>query len=278
MGTLYTLRSGGTAHPEDSVLQLLTDIIVAGGVKNLSDSDHLQVVEKGVPDMSVDIKIGRAVIKSSSGNVYPVRHTTSVSNETITANASGNPRIDAVVIFVNIATSPNSDASNVLEFTVVAGTPAGSPSAPSDSDIQTAVGASNPFLRLADVAVSNGETSIEDSEITDQRIRWRTRNSAVLGTASDQATTTYDVSEENVIDHTLGGNRILELLGVTPGDSFIINLIQGGGGQTVTWWSGITWFGGVPVLTATAGRIDSFGFIPLTKTTFYGFVLGQDGQ
>lgn len=178
MGVLYTLRAGATAHPEDSVLQFITDLIASSGVVNLA-GNHFKAEAQASPDMTVKINIGNAYIKGSSGNAYPVRLDSSSSNVTITSNASGNPRIDAIVLYIDKSAGPNTDASNVAKLIVVAGTPAASPVVPTDGEIQTAIGASNPFLRLADVTVSSGASSITNGNIADKRVTF-TLNGAQL--------------------------------------------------------------------------------------------------
>jgi hypothetical protein len=122
--------------------------------------------------MSVDVAAGRAYVLGS--DAYPVR-STDVENKTVTANSSGNPRIDTVVLYIDKAASPNSDSSNVAKLMVVAGTAAASPSVPSDSTIQTAVGAGNPFIRLANLAVANGTSSVTSANITDVRTPFKLR-------------------------------------------------------------------------------------------------------
>ena len=169
---IYTLRTGATAHPEDSVLQPYTDSIDTGGVLDLSADAHLKVVQRGAgANMSVDISIGRGAIKGSA-NAYPVRNTTAI-NAVIGSNTSGNPRKDAIVLYIDLAESPTTTADDVVKTAVVAGTPAASPTSPSNSDIQTAVGASNPFLRLADVTVAHNASSITNANITDTRVEFK---------------------------------------------------------------------------------------------------------
>lgn len=276
--TIYTLRSGGTAHPENTVLQMLTEQITVGGVSDLSSDNNFKVTQKGAgADMSVDVAAGEAFVTKVGANTYPAK-STATENVLVASNSSGNPRIDAIVLYIDLAASANSDSSNVAKLTRVQGTPAASPSAPSDSDIATAVGSSNPFLRLANVTVANGAASIVDANISDQRRRYKTRHTIHEGTASDGATTTYDVSKNNYIHHTLGGNRTLAVTGDSKGDSFIIELIQDGtGNRTVTWWSNIDWADGLaPVLSTTANRCDVFGFVKLDSGRYRGFVLGQN--
>lgn len=163
--SLFTLRTGATTHPEDSVLQFATDLISSSGViSKAAGTTHFSVQAQAAPDMTVKVKAGRAYIKGSSGNAYPILSDADTS-VAIGANGSGSTRVDAVVLYIDKGASANSDASNVAKLTVVQGTT----SAPSDGTIQAAVGASNPFTRLADVSVGSGVTSIVSGNITDQR-------------------------------------------------------------------------------------------------------------
>lgn len=165
---LYTLRTGATAHPEDSVLQHLTDQINSSGVFDFAGNDF-KVQAQATPDLTVKVIKGRAYIKAASGNSYPIRADAD-SNVSIGSNSSGNPRIDALVLFIDLSAAPNSDASNVAKLQVVQGTPAPSPSIPSDPVIQAEIGASNPFIRLANISVASGATSILNANITDFRV------------------------------------------------------------------------------------------------------------
>ncbi len=165
---LYTLRTGATAHPEDSVLQHLTDQINSSGVFDFAGNDF-KVQAQGTPDLTIKVIKGRAYIKAVSGNSYPIRADAD-SNVSIGSNSSGNPRIDALVLFIDLSAAPNSDASNVAKLQVVQGTPAPSPIAPTDAAIQTEIGASNPFIRLANISVASGATSILNANITDTRV------------------------------------------------------------------------------------------------------------
>lgn len=169
--TMYTLRNGATQHPEDSVLQSITDLVYAGGIVGLSD---LLVEQQSVADMTVKFATGRAYIKGASSNAYPVRNTASV-NVTIPANSSGNPRIDAIVVYIDksVDASTPGDGSGVVASMCVQGTPAGSPVAPDATAIQAAVGASNPYLLLAHVTVASGASSIVTANISDQRLAFQ---------------------------------------------------------------------------------------------------------
>lgn len=165
--TMYTLRNGATQHPEDSVLQSITDLVYAGGIVGLTD---LAIAQQAVADMTVKMATGRAYVKGASSNAYPIRNT-AVVNITIGANASGNPRKDAIVVYIDksVDASVPGDGSGVVKTMDVQGTPAGSPVAPDDTAIQAAVGASNPYLLLANVTVASGATSIVTANIADLR-------------------------------------------------------------------------------------------------------------
>jgi hypothetical protein len=178
--TIYTLRSGGTAHPEASVLQALTDLIKTSGVYNSTSTDF-DIQQQSVPDLSVLVKLGRAYIKGLS--TYPVR---ADADETlaIASNSSGNPRIDAVVLYIDLSATANADSSNVAKLFDVQGTPAASPVAPTDGEIQTAIGASNPYIKLAEVAVASGATQILTANITEKRSTFSTYDRVISQSGS----------------------------------------------------------------------------------------------
>jgi len=274
--SILTLRSGGTAHPEDSVLQLITDLLEVQGVKDLSSDNHFKVTEKsGTPNMSVDVAAGRAFVMETA-NSYPVRNTATY-NIVVTSNASGNSRIDSVVLYIDLAASPTAISDNVAKMVVVAGTPSGSPSAPDDTAIGTAIGASNPYMVLANVTVASGATSIVNANISDQRKQYVKKGGLVSADTTYASTTTFDVSRYNYRYVTLTGNPTLAVTGDQTDKIFFIKLIQDGtGGRTVTWWSNIDWYGGTPILTTTANRADEFCFTKKSNGRYDGRVVGQD--
>lgn len=176
--------------------------------------------------MTVKVNTGKAYIANGSGSMMYVTNLDASVNATISSNASGNPRIDAIVIKLNLSATPDQNASNVASIVVVQGTPAASPSAPSDSAIQTAVGSGNPFYRLANVTVANGAASITNANISSQRSKVTlknigsikqtlvaTRDSTAITTTSTSyadvpllsVTLTTDANATLVIDAKLGG-------------------------------------------------------------------------
>ena len=78
---------------------------------------------------------------------------------TVTANASGNPRIDRVVATVD--DTYYTGALSSVVFSVVAGTPAVSPVAPATPTNS---------ISLATVPVANGAASILNASIADTRV------------------------------------------------------------------------------------------------------------
>jgi hypothetical protein len=90
---------------------------------------------------------------------------------------------------------------------------------------------------------------------------------------ADGATITFDASVSNRHLVTLGGNRTLAVANDNNGQTFLIILTQDGtGSRTVTWWSGITWPGGVaPTLSTTAGATDIFTITRLSSGVYRGF-------
>jgi hypothetical protein len=155
-----------------------------------SESGHLRAIQKVIQgevltgltpsqrgagaNMSIDIAIGDAVIPRSDGTYGHPAWNDAVYNQVISAADVSNPRRDIVVMYIDYSQTPSTGVSNntngVVKIKVVNGTPAGSPSDPSDSAIQSSVGASNPWIKLARVRVAAGASSITNSVIDDQRV------------------------------------------------------------------------------------------------------------
>lgn len=142
-------------------------LAIGGGV--VATNDYL-VQAQGSPNNTVLIGTGRAYVPTSDGTMVYSSLLDATQNVTIGSNSSGNPRVDTIVLYVDLAASPDSTASNVAKFFDVQGTPAGSPVAPNNAAILAAIGSSNPYIKLADIAVANGFTSISSGNITDDRV------------------------------------------------------------------------------------------------------------
>ena len=273
---IYTLRSGGTAHPEASVLQVISDMVSVAGVYAVTTNLHFDITEKAIPDLGVLVHEGRAYIKGVS--TYPVRADADESL-VIASNSSGNPRIDAVVLYIDLSATANADSSNVATLFDVQGTPAASPIAPTTGDIQTAIGASNPFIKLAEVLVVSGATQILNADITDTRPQFYTYiYTEEWVDLVDGATINIDLALGRKFRVTITASRILALLNKSNGKTFVLRITQGGtGSHSVTWWGDLAWVSASePDLTTTAGKADELVFNCLDNTDTEGFVVGQD--
>lgn len=137
---------------------------------NWNDFIDLEVTEKDTPDMSVNVAIGNAVIETERNSVtFKVFvFNNAETNLPIAENTSGTTRMDSVIIKLSRTVEPNALMTNVASLEVVTGT---SDSALTDNEIQTEIGEEYDFLRLANVAVDNGETTILDADVADTRTR-----------------------------------------------------------------------------------------------------------
>jgi hypothetical protein len=91
---------------------------------------------------------------------------------TITTANGSNPRIDRLVAYIDRGMTPSPlspNNPNMLKFKVIAGVPGAIPVRPSDSDVNTDVGPSNPWTSLSDILVDTSVTTITNSKITDKR-------------------------------------------------------------------------------------------------------------
>ena len=120
--------------------------------------------------MNVTVAIGNGLISTGTG--FARRIATDATNTvSLTAASTANPRIDAVVAYIDNAVTPTTsvvdNTNGVLKFKSVAGSPAATPVAPTASAIQSSVGAGNPYMVLAYVAVAKNATAA--GAITDVR-------------------------------------------------------------------------------------------------------------
>lgn len=120
--------------------------------------------------MNVTVAIGNGLISTGTG--FARRIATDATNTvSLTAASTANPRIDAVVAYIDNAVTPTTsvvdNTNGVLKFKSVAGSPAATPVAPSASAIQSSVGAGNPYMVLAYAAVAKNATAA--GAITDVR-------------------------------------------------------------------------------------------------------------
>lgn len=120
--------------------------------------------------MNVTVATGNGLISTGTG--FARRIATDATNTvSLTAASTANPRIDAVVAYIDNAVTPTTsvvdNTNGVLKFKSVAGSPAATPSAPTAQAIQSSVGAGNPYMVLAYVAVVKNATAA--GAITDVR-------------------------------------------------------------------------------------------------------------
>lgn len=165
-------RDGGMTS-EEGLSRIASNLYTREGV--VGDNDLL-VAAAGTPDNTVRIPTGSIIIgenspSSTTPDYFYYGWVTSEVSVTITANASGNPRIDLIVAYVDLSvvSSSSNDNPGALAFAAVAGTPAATPSAPTASAVTTAIGAANPYVILAQVSVANGFATITNGNITDMR-------------------------------------------------------------------------------------------------------------
>jgi len=134
-----------------------------------NDFIDLEVIQNGTPDMSVDVKVGASVVEiTKTGETFKVfAFNLDQTNLAITNNISGANRLDAIIMRIDVDVDPNALLNNIATVEVITGTSA---VALTDGAIQTAIG-SDGFIRLADVTVTNGATTVVTANIADTRTR-----------------------------------------------------------------------------------------------------------
>lgn len=286
-GIIQTVRSGATEHPEELFNFLDARLVSAGGVFDISN-DSLLVEELSSPVMKIQVNEGYAILRSPDGSmVFPVWLHDGTIEADVTANGSGNSRIDSVVVYIDLGQAPNDVASNVAKIAVVAGTPSGSPTAPDDSAIQSAIGANNPYAVIANLTVISGATEIENADISDQRTSpdltipqaiftgkatfQGKRNGPIYNNGNSGTSKTINFANGETQKLTLTGNCTISFTNVEEGDYLTLYLIQDGtGGRTVTWPAGTKSFDDAfPDLESSASAINIVGIRAFSDTEFH---------
>lgn len=145
--------------------------------------------------LQVTTKPGNAVLRFGSGgtaSAYLASLTADFTTTLATADTS-NPRIDAIVLYVDTSvslpsgtpTAANLDGLGVAKIIKVNGTPAASPSAPTATMIQTAIDSTSyPYTVLATWRVNAGVSALSQTNCTDTRVFAAPRNDRALGQTS----------------------------------------------------------------------------------------------
>lgn len=161
---------GGGKIDQEGFLKFLMLMFRAGYAQGLN------VTQRGAgANMSVDVNISSAYgagLMVTSANIPYFGWTDAAINTTVATADPTNPRIDTVVAYVDLSLITSSTTNNNAAFKTkaVTGTPAGSPSAPNSAAIQSSIGAGNPYITLANVAVAAAASSIVNANITDTRL------------------------------------------------------------------------------------------------------------
>lgn len=126
-------------------------------------------------NMSVDVNLDGSyagALLATSANVPYIGWIDAVTNCTVSASSPANPRIDTVVAWVDLSALSSGVTNNVgaFKFTAVAGTPGAVPVAPNAAAIQAAIGASNPYIALGNLAIATSAASVVNANITDTRV------------------------------------------------------------------------------------------------------------
>lgn len=161
-------RDGDGKTNEEGHLRLLSKVL-EGEVLTSAD---LEVSQNSPLGLSVIVSAGDYRLETSGGNYAYMGWLDDDEEVTITSPDPSNPRITSIVLYVDKSedtapTPPNNPG--VAKVVAVNGAASGTPSAPSDSTITSAIGSGNPYLVLANVTVGAGATQVTNSDISDQR-------------------------------------------------------------------------------------------------------------
>lgn len=268
---LYTIRSGVNNHPEKSVLQFTTDLIRRGGV--ISGFDATETA--GGATMAVSVSAGDLYAKNSA-EAYPVNND-GIVTVSVPLNSSANDQIDLLICYVDLEVVPTASGAGtgIAKFVVIPGTPATTPTEPSESDITSTIGVNTPYERIARITVASEATAIANEDIEDVKRLPYLKSVRQVETLTSSGTLTLDVGQSDTFEVTMTGNVTL----ATPqnmdvGDWLYLTLIQDStGGRTLT-YTGFTPMSADMTLSSGAGQVSNFAI----QRTNSGYVIYAAGR
>lgn len=215
--TIYLSNRDGDGKTSEEGHYRFPSSVFTGNVVN----GGLLVTQNSPLGLSAIVTAGDYKIDTGTGYSY---HGWLSANEIVafTTADGANPRIDAVVLYVDKGETTSASPPNnpgITKLKVVAGTPGGVPSAPNSGTIQTAVGASNPWIRLANVTIGTSATQVTNANISDQRILISLAtnlvsssaiqdNSITLAKMADNSVGTSELVNSSVTTGKIGNNQV----------------------------------------------------------------------
>nr|DAM65829.1 MAG TPA: hypothetical protein [Caudoviricetes sp.] len=149
-------------HSPAALTQFLRDTLdgeVANGMEVVASSG-----------MNITVKAGTASVGKDPSYDINIAGTETVN---IGAASPSNPTNTLIVAYVDRdvagSTAVTDNTNDVFKLKAVSGAAAATPSDPTTSAIQAAIGAANPFIILARVRKQAGATSVAEGDITDLR-------------------------------------------------------------------------------------------------------------
>jgi len=195
----------------------------AGVIGDSAGTLGLDVSANSPAGMSVLVGVGSAIIELTKSGVTwkTILVSSAIDTIVIAPNTSGANRVDAIIARIDKDAEPDALKSNIGTIEVVLGSGA---TALTDGAIATAIG-NDGFIRLADITVANGASSIVAGDIADTRSQV-VYNSALLPNpkkiqfsivASDPTTLVEGMVWFNSTSHTLNfyDGSTIKTLGVS---------------------------------------------------------------
>lgn len=166
----------------------------------------LQVVQRGAgANMSVDVSVGDCHLQLPSLSYSFWGWADTATNVPLTAADPTNPRTDVIVAWTDttVTTTASNNSPGSLKFYAMAGTPAGSPVAMSDSAIQAALGPAIAWTKLGTVLVGAAVANVTNANITDARtaitvISPAAANTVPTAAIQDGAVTTAKINDSAI--------------------------------------------------------------------------------
>ena len=181
---------------------------------NVLTSTACAVSQQSPLALGVKVAPGEFKILDTSGNYSFTGWNSADVNVSISTADPANPRISSIVLYVDKGAATSASPPNnpgIVKLMSVNGTPAAVPSAPNGATIQSAVGAGNPYIVLANATVAAAGTQVTNANISDQRVVMTVLTNMVNTAALQDSS----VSTAKVQDSAIATAKIADLAATT---------------------------------------------------------------
>ena len=174
MATFVSNRDSGGRTDEEGHYKFWNSTFVGEILKG-------EEVVQNSPSTNMNVRVSEGILRVPYSDYAYQAWSEGYTLVPISTSDTTNPRIDRIVAYIDRSILLDDSYVNnpgVLKYKAVAGSPNAVPVAPNDAAVISSVGATNPWVEIATVAVAAAASTIVNANITDTRVFATAKNAS----------------------------------------------------------------------------------------------------